>query len=50
MYETGAFQQQGLPMQVEPSLEHRAFIGDTRHRWAEDLRSNPGHTEPPFIG
>ena len=42
--------QQGLPMKVEPGLEHRAFIGDTRPRWVGDLRSSPGHTGPPFIG
>src|SRR4029450_11111711 len=48
--ETGAFHQQGLPMKVEPGLEHGAFIGDTRPRWTDNLRSSPGHTTPPFIG
>src|SRR5262245_25785436 len=37
-------------MKVEPGLEHRALIGDTRPRGAGNLRSSPGHTGPPFIG
>jgi hypothetical protein len=43
----GAFHQQGLPMKVEPGLEHGVFIGDTRHHWARYIRSSPDHTGHP---